>query len=132
MNCIVANSCLTIIPKRISVAPQISPITVADEPVNWGESISVVCVILKGDLPIDISWALNGEPIGQNYPDINIVATTKRNSIMSIDSINAQHAGEYTCTASNKAGATSQSATLAVNGIPEKKWSYFLISFVIK
>lgn len=101
----------------ISVAPQIAPITVADEPVNWGESISVVCVILKGDLPIDISWALNGEIIGRNHPDINVVATTKRNSIMSIDSIAARHAGEYTCTASNKAGATSQSARLTVNGI---------------
>ncbi|XP_068990773.1 Down syndrome cell adhesion molecule 1 isoform X1 [Neodiprion pinetum] len=102
----------------VNVAPQIAPITIADEPVNWGESISVVCVILKGDLPIDISWALNGEPIGQNHPDINILATTKRNSIMSIDSIAARHAGEYTCTASNKAGATSQSATLAVNVPP--------------
>ncbi|XP_046417324.1 Down syndrome cell adhesion molecule-like protein Dscam2 isoform X6 [Neodiprion virginianus] len=103
---------------QVMVAPQIAPITIADEPVNWGESISVVCVILKGDLPIDISWALNGEPIGQNHPDINILATTKRNSIMSIDSIAARHAGEYTCTASNKAGATSQSATLAVNVPP--------------
>lgn len=88
----------------------------AEEPANWGDSISVVCAVLKGDLPIDVSWALNGEPIERNHLDINIVATTKKNSILSIESVAARHAGEYTCTASNRAGATSQSATLAVNG----------------
>jgi hypothetical protein len=31
--------------------------------------------------------------------------------------VTARHAGEYTCTASNVAGGTSYSASLAVNGI---------------
>lgn len=35
---------------------------------------------------------------------------------MAIEAVSARHAGEYTCTASNAAGATSYSATLAVNG----------------
>lgn len=89
---------------------------ITEEPANWGDSISVVCAILKGDLPIEISWALNGEPIGRDRSDINILATTKKNSILSIESVAARHAGEYTCSASNKAGATSHSAILAVNG----------------
>lgn len=89
---------------------------ITEEPANWGDSISVVCAILKGDLPIEISWALNGEPIGRDRSDINVVATTKKNSILSIESVAARHAGEYTCSASNKAGATSHSAILAVNG----------------
>lgn len=88
----------------------------ADGPVNWGESISVPCSVLKGDLPIDISWALNGVPIRRDRSDINLVATTRKNSILSIDSVGAGHAGEYTCSASNIAGATSQSSTLTVNG----------------
>lgn len=88
----------------------------ADGPVNWGESISVPCSVLKGDLPIEITWAHNGEPIRRDRSDINIVATTRKNRILSIDSVAAGHAGEYTCSASNIAGGTSQSATLAVNG----------------
>lgn len=100
-----------------AVAPQIAPFAITEEPANWGDSISVVCAILKGDLPIEITWALNGEPIGRDRSDINIVATTRKNSILSIESVAARHAGEYTCSASNKAGATSHSSVLTVNGI---------------
>ncbi|OAD62724.1 Down syndrome cell adhesion molecule-like protein Dscam2, partial [Eufriesea mexicana] len=103
----------------VNVAPQIAPFVITEEPANWGDSISVVCAILKGDLPIEITWALNGEPIGRDRSDINILATTRKNSILSIESVAARHAGEYTCSASNKAGATSHSATLAVNVAPE-------------
>ncbi|XP_026825564.1 Down syndrome cell adhesion molecule-like protein Dscam2 isoform X8 [Ooceraea biroi] len=103
---------------QVMVAPQIAPFAVAEEPANWGDSISVVCAILKGDLPIEITWALNGEPIRPDRSDINILATTRKNSILSIESVAARHAGEYTCSASNKAGATSHSAILAVNVPP--------------
>lgn len=70
---------------------------------------------MKGDAPVEISWALNGEPIEKNYPDIAIT-TNKKNSLLSIDPLTAKHAGEYTCTASNRAGAASHSAMLTVNG----------------
>ncbi|XP_076297104.1 Down syndrome cell adhesion molecule 1 isoform X23 [Lasioglossum baleicum] len=103
---------------QVMVAPEIAPFEVSEEPANWGDSVSVMCAIIKGDLPIDIAWALNGEPIERKRLDINILATTKKNSILSIESVAARHAGLYTCSASNKAGATSHSATLAVNVPP--------------
>ena len=100
-----------------SVAPQIAPFSIGDEPANWGEAVSAVCTIVKGDLPIELAWALNGEPISANdRPDITISSTGKRVSLMTIEAVSGSHAGEYTCTASNAAGATSYSATLAVNG----------------
>lgn len=116
-----------------SVAPQIAPFIIADGPVSSSESLTVSCSILKGDLPIEITWAHNGIPIRRSRSDINIVATSRKNSILTIESVAASHAGEYTCSASNLAGATSQSATLAVNGnqlsaISERT---FLILFVI-
>lgn len=74
------------------------------------------CTVLKGDFPIDIQWALNGQPIGQDHSDITIVSTSKRVSLLTIDGLSARHAGEYTCTASNAAGGTSYSSSLAVNG----------------
>ncbi|XP_076173890.1 Down syndrome cell adhesion molecule 1 isoform X28 [Ptiloglossa arizonensis] len=103
---------------QVMVAPEIAPFEISEEPANWGESISVVCAILKGDLPIEISWALNGEPIGRDRSDITILATTRKNSILSIEAVAARHAGEYACSASNKAGATSHSSILAVNVPP--------------
>ncbi|EGI61628.1 Down syndrome cell adhesion molecule-like protein [Acromyrmex echinatior] len=101
----------------VNVAPQIAPFSISDEPANWGEAVSSVCTVVKGDLPIEVAWALNGEAITkENYGDISISSTSKRVSLMTIEAVSPRHAGEYTCTASNAAGATSYSATLAVNG----------------
>lgn len=93
------------------------PFVIGEEPANWGDTITVTCTVLKGDHPIQIGWALNGEPISRDHSDISIVSTNKRVSLLTIDAVTARHAGEYTCTASNIAGGTSYSASLAVNGI---------------
>ena len=101
----------------IPVAPQIAPFTIGDAPANWGEQISVTCSVLKGDRPIDITWSLNGEQITRDsHPDIDISRSGKMISLLSIDSVTARHAGEYTCVASNMAGSISRSAELSVNG----------------
>ncbi|KAK1126108.1 hypothetical protein K0M31_004749 [Melipona bicolor] len=104
----------------VNVAPQIAPFSIGDEPANWGEAVSAVCTVVKGDLPIEVAWALNGEPVtSKNHGDITISSTGKRVSLMTIEAVSGRHAGEYTCTASNAAGATSYSATLAVNVAPQ-------------
>ena len=100
----------------------------ADKAVNWGESVSGVCTLVSGDAPLEITWALNGIAIDGNIPPISIT-TTKRNSFLSIDSASPSHAGEYTCVASNAAGATSYSTELTVNGTREIKTQlYFALT----
>ncbi|XP_029175727.1 Down syndrome cell adhesion molecule-like protein Dscam2 isoform X13 [Nylanderia fulva] len=103
---------------QVMVAPEIMPFDIGEEPANWGDTITVTCTVLKGDHPIQIEWALNGEPISRDHSDISIVSTSKRVSLLTIDAVTARHAGEYTCTASNVAGGTSYSASLAVNVPP--------------
>ncbi|KAL6435031.1 hypothetical protein ACFW04_005260 [Cataglyphis niger] len=103
---------------QVMVAPQIFPFTFGDEPVNSGEAISATCSILKGDFPMDIAWAFNGEPISAESADQFSITKGKRLSVLSIDAVAARHVGEYTCTASNKAGASSHTAALAVNVPP--------------
>lgn len=76
----------------------------------------VSCAVTKGDLPLEISWLLNGRPADTTI-SINMDSSRKRVSQLSIDSVSAEHAGEYTCLAKNKAGITSFSALLNVNGI---------------
>ncbi|XP_043801768.1 Down syndrome cell adhesion molecule-like protein Dscam2 isoform X18 [Apis laboriosa] len=102
---------------QVMVAPEIAPFVISERPANWGDTVTATCTMLKGDPPIQIEWALNGEPISHDYSDISI-ATSRRVSLLTIDAVTASHAGEYTCMASNAAGGTSFTATLAVNVPP--------------
>ncbi|XP_020284798.1 Down syndrome cell adhesion molecule-like protein Dscam2 isoform X26 [Pseudomyrmex gracilis] len=101
---------------QVMVPPRIAPFEMADKAVNWGDSVSAVCTVVNGDSPLEITWALNGMSIEENR-HIS-VTTTKRNSLLSIDSASPSHAGTYTCVASNAAGATTYSAELTVNVPP--------------
>lgn len=78
--------------------------------------MSVQCVVTKGDSPLEISWTFDGRPIQSYHSDVIVSDSTKRVKQLTIESVAARHAGEYTCVASNVAGSTSHSATLDVNG----------------
>lgn len=97
------------------VPPHVAPLEFSDNPINSDEMVSVSCIVAKGDFPIDIIWLLNGQVI-ENFPGISIVKTNKRISQLNIDSVQAEHAGEYTCLSKNSAGATSSATVLHVNG----------------
>ncbi|XP_026825557.1 Down syndrome cell adhesion molecule-like protein Dscam2 isoform X1 [Ooceraea biroi] len=104
---------------QVMVAPQIAPFSISEEPANWGEQVSAVCSVLKGDLPIEIRWSLNGELITHlTHPDVTITNTGKKTSVLTIESVTARHAGEYSCVASNLVGSVSRSAILSVNVPP--------------
>lgn len=111
------------------VAPEIAPFVISEKPANWGDTVTATCTMLKGDSPIQIEWALNGEPISHDYSDISI-ATSRRVSLLTIDAVTASHAGEYTCMASNAAGGTSFTATLAVNGTMRVPCSHKTLSLL--
>ncbi|XP_044018820.1 Down syndrome cell adhesion molecule-like protein Dscam2 isoform X24 [Aphidius gifuensis] len=102
---------------QVMVSPRIAPFVMAEKAVNLGESVSAVCTVVSGDVPLDINWALNGNNIDKDNPHIT-VTTTKRNSLISIDSASPSLTGEYSCVASNIAGATSYMSVLTVNVPP--------------
>ncbi|XP_076672501.1 Down syndrome cell adhesion molecule 1 isoform X7 [Andrena cerasifolii] len=104
---------------QVMVGPQLLPIAFNAEVANSGDSVSVPCSILKGDMPMDISWAFNGVPIDTSRDaSITVTRISKHLSTLSIDGVSARHAGEYACSASNLAGSVSRSATLTVNVPP--------------
>lgn len=113
-------------PFVIAVAPQLAPFSFGDEAANAGEMATVQCAVIKGDLPIDLAWSFNGRVIEiangafneHNYDnsDIVISRSSKRASTLTIESVAARHAGEYSCTASNTAGTATHSSVLSVNG----------------
>lgn len=95
------------------------PFDFGDEASNTGESAAVNCLIVKGDAPINIKWALNGEPLINGQNGIIIVKMSARLSSLSIESITDKHRGIFKCIAENAAGRTDNESELKVNGIDD-------------
>lgn len=98
-----------------SVPPQIFPFEFG-ESLNEGETASLQCSITKGDNPVEINWYINGKPTSY-YEGVYTGKLGKRMSSLSIESVGADHSGDYTCSATNTAGSTNFTTTLSVNGI---------------
>ena len=95
--------------------PILLPLTFGSEVVDEGEFAQLVCIVRKGDEPLTLSWALKGDKISSE-PGLTTASLGTRTSMLTISSVGYRHSGTYTCTAKNKAGVTSQTATLKVNG----------------
>lgn len=98
------------------VPPQILPFDFGGVPINTDDVTMTNCFVTKGDFPIEIKWTLNGIDI-RDIIGVSIFNTNKRNSQLSIDSVQAFHAGEYVCIAKNSAGLARFSTILDINGI---------------
>lgn len=99
-----------------SVAPIVLPFSFGDEPANSGDSNAIQCMITKGDLPLTISWSLNGKLVKNGENGINIAKISARLSTLSIESMNAFHRGNFMCIAKNAAGESNFTTELRVNG----------------
>ncbi|XP_076265869.1 Down syndrome cell adhesion molecule 1 isoform X3 [Rhynchophorus ferrugineus] len=102
---------------QVMALPKIQTFDFGEEAPYEGESVSVQCFVGSGDMPIDISWMLNGEPVNK-FNDISVSSVGKKLSILSIDSVGKKHVGNYTCLATNKAGLSSYTTRLAVKVPP--------------
>lgn len=98
------------------VPPQVLPFNIGDEVYNMGDVLSITCVVLKGDLPLDMHWTLNSEPITSGEDGFTIMKLNSRTSYLSVDSLEAKHRGSYRCIAVNLAGLAEYAAELQVNG----------------
>ena len=104
--------------------PKILPFGFGASIFNEGDYAQASCVVSTGDLPLKISWSLQGvakssETTSQLYDMADGIITSpmgKRASFLSIESVGYGHTGIYTCTARNSAGNSSYSAALKVNG----------------
>lgn len=93
------------------------PFSFGDTPINTGEVIGVQCMVNKGDLPINITWFLNGDRLINNDNFVTISRLNSRTSSLNIDILNDRHRGDYKCVARNNAGQVEHETTLFINGI---------------
>lgn len=98
----------------MTVLPQILAFDFG-EPINAMDMATVNCAVVKGDTPIDIYWTFNGYRINSEN-GIMIIRNGQRMSTLSIESVRAQHRGQYICVAVNQAGTVRHSVDLIVNG----------------
>lgn len=92
------------------------PFHFGDDSFNSGDSTAVQCMIVKGDLPIQIHWTLNGQPIVNELDNMQVMRLSPRLSSLSVDSIDGRHRGVFRCIASNLAGRAETDSILKVNG----------------
>lgn len=71
--------------------------------------------MIKGDVPVNISWSFNNIPLAATERT-TVVRLSQKVSTLSIDGADASHIGLYTCVAKNGAGSDSSSTYLHVNG----------------
>lgn len=108
------------------VPPQITPFAFGEEPANFGEMAGVTCMAIKGDLPIDLFWTLNNNPlVADGDQGVNLQRINTRTSSLSIDALGAQHRGVYQCVARNRAGFSVIASELIVNG-----WKLFNLNIL--
>lgn len=98
------------------MSPKILPFNFGEEDYTAGMSAQLQCIVTDGDVPVDIRWITSA----QTHSALSGITYTKigsKSSILQIDSVDATHSGNYTCTATNTAGQASYTAQLTVVGI---------------
>uniref|UniRef100_T1IV47 Down syndrome cell adhesion molecule-like protein Dscam2 n=1 Tax=Strigamia maritima TaxID=126957 RepID=T1IV47_STRMM len=98
----------------VTVPPKISPFSFRDELIREGARARIQCVVREGDTPLQINWFKDGQPLTTGQ-DISIFNIDEFSSILMISSISPRHNGNYTCAATNFAGADQHTANLFIN-----------------
>ncbi len=99
-----------------AVAPKIVPFSTVAL-LQRGERVTITCTMAKGDLPLNILWLKDGIPLANTEDErVKILTFDHYNSMLTIESLELRHVGNYTCQAANAAGMASHSQAVLVNG----------------
>lgn len=95
--------------------PIIVPFSFGEKSSHVNQYLTLQCTISEGDLPINILWSFNNQPITSEL-DIITAKMGKRSSVLTIESVTDKHAGNYVCQGQNRAGLAIYSTELKVIG----------------
>ncbi|XP_071538392.1 cell adhesion molecule Dscam1-like [Panulirus ornatus] len=77
----------------------------------------ILCVVVRGDLPLSFSWTHDGRPISLG-PTISVRSLDEYTSVLLFTSLREEDAGTYTCIATNAVGSDNQNVQLIVKVAP--------------
>lgn len=86
-----------------------------DQALFSGESVQMMCHISKGDIPLEVKWEFNGNPLSSELGSFTKVG--ERSSVLMLPLVTDAHTGNYTCIAKNRAGVARYTTVLKVTGI---------------
>lgn len=98
---------------------------------NGGSSVRVLCTIINGDQPIEITWLKDGKKLSEYRRKTQKL--DENTVILSLRKLQLEDSGNYTCVAQNPAGSTSHWGILKIKGtyLPKVSIFPFLFSFGI-
>lgn len=102
----------------VTEPPRIVPFSFGRDVFNEGEYAQISCIVSSGDLPLSITWSLQGSTSNAGGLETGVITSPmgQRANFLGIESVGHQHSGEYTCVARNQAGNATYSTNLVVNG----------------
>lgn len=79
-----------------TVPPKLNPFLSTVLQLNVGDRASLTCSVIKGDLPLTITWRKDNRIIDASQ-QISIKQVDHYNSILVIENLGPDHTGNYTC-----------------------------------
>lgn len=101
------------------VPPRIVPFDFG-EPIFFGQSTQITCLVSKGDEPLNIFWRFQKSGKTELIPlpsGISVNKMGRQLSVLFIEFASSNFAGNYTCIVENNAGNDQYTSTLNVHGI---------------
>ncbi|XP_059477711.1 cell adhesion molecule Dscam2 isoform X15 [Neocloeon triangulifer] len=102
---------------QVMAPPEILQFTFGDKSMSAGYFVTVPCVVVGGDRPVHVHWLFKGHSV-KHRSDMSAEPLGESGAILNIPSVQAVHAGQYTCRARNRAGVAELSAQLHVTVPP--------------
>ncbi|XP_058987905.1 cell adhesion molecule Dscam2 isoform X2 [Musca domestica] len=99
----------------VIVPPKLSPFQSSQLQLNMGDRASLTCSVVKGDLPLTMSWRKDNRPIDATQ-HMSVKQVDQYNSILVIENLGSDHTGNYSCVVRNSAAEVENSQSLLVNG----------------
>lgn len=96
------------------MTPKIEPFTFADD-LRQGLRTRLLCGVSQGDLPMQISWYKDGQPL-VHLPAVTLKELDTFSSVLTFSNLSAVHKGYYQCVAHNGAGIARYGTHLSVQG----------------